>query len=293
MFLYIALFSLVSWLSFQLSIYGSIVSLIRQTKIALKELFESPLPEGVVTIGPGYTWEGYVYAMLRLRWGQFIILTSTVLAFTSFFTKRTSITTKVIASWVLLHTLGIGFVIYALRWVDRPFQYLALTSPLLLLALTSNARFRRPVIALMYSILMVGVSISPIIIWGPSPFMYPPSSDTSMANFLATHISEHHYSVAHIGSHGLLPFYYELKGSNFHGKDLLWDFKQGIGFDINEVKKYEVVAMFFRTYGKSGFYEYRPNILDAVKNLQGELMRLGYNKVFEAILEKEWIMVKP
>jgi len=288
--LLISIFSILTWFCFQLSIYGSIVSVSKQTVIAFRELSESPVPERTLMVGPEYTWNGYLYVSLRLRWGQFIILMSIILAIIAITSRRANFISKVIASWVLLYVIGIVCTIHAHRWIDRPFQYLALVTPLLLLSSAKN--YCKPLMALIYSILTIGTLISPITIWGPSPFMYPPSSDIIMAQFLSNHIPEVPHIIAHIGSHGLLPFYYKLNGKLLTGRDLLWDFEQGLGFNVNEVSRYDVVAIFFRTYGKSGFYEYKPSILDAVNNLQQELMKLGYNKVFEIIPEKEWIMVK-
>ena len=286
----ISLFSILAWFSFQLSIYGSIVSFLKQTKVAFKELFESPIPERTLVLGPGYTWEGYLYFSLRLRWGQFIILMSTVLAITAIILRRVDFIAKVIALWILLYVIGIGFTIYAHRWMDRPFQYLALITPLLLVSLAKN--HYRPTTVSIYSILIVGILISPITIWGSSPFMYPPSSDIIMAQFLSNHAPETPHRVAYTGSHGLLPFYYKLNGKTLSGKDLLGSFKQEIGFNVSEVCEYDIVAVFFRTYGKSGFYEYEPSIYVAVSDLQEGLVELGYNKIFEVVPGEEWAVTR-
>ncbi len=286
---------LVMWLTFQLFLVeGSMVSFVRQTFLVLSRLYEEPLPYEAISFGPGLTEEGRLYYNMRLWYGESLIILMFLLSILILKRKyRTDRMLLTLAFWILLDVTGTVYGVYAHRWAHVPFMYMCLVAPLFVTIISvKGGRTGKIMRYITVILLLIGISLQPVLMWGPAPFMMPPSTDLSMINFLTSHTDNQ--NIVNIGGHTEILFYQAAFGERWHvstGPDYLNYFINGLGFPTGPILEDDMVGVFFRAYAKAGFLKFIPPIEVALRKLSMELIPYNYNRIYMNSAS-EWLLFR-
>jgi hypothetical protein len=266
---------LITWLAWNIYHFGSLSSAIRQTLIALDELFSAPDPAArVVAITKGYTDEYLPVVRLRLFTMVFNITIGTVLSVLACVSTKFEKKFAILAAVFFTVCAFAGYATYAQRWADKAFIYTVFPVAVLISWFILDFRTRQALTAklakafklIVVSIVVFLIVLVPLLMYSHMAFVYPPSTNSAMLKFLARNGRG---SLWVIGGHTDVDYIMFAEEASLRYKaDPVPEPKALL---VNHVKEYNLIAISFRAYTKDAFVKFDPPLNDAVQVLKSRL----------------------
>ncbi len=279
------------WLSWNIYHLGSFYSAIRQTFIALDELFSAPDPlmRVAAIYGRGYADAYLPVVRLRLFIVVFNAVVGTVLSVLACIATKFSRRFTILAAIFFTAAAFTAYTTYAYRWADKGFIYTVFPVAILVSWFVLGFKAKRALTVkavkafklVIATVVIFSIALVPLLMYSHMAFVYPPSMDLAMLEFLAGHGQGSTYV---IGGHAEVD-YVVFAEETF----LNWEHKSVPELEMLQTDAlvgYNLIATTFRAYTKDAFVIFDPPLRSAMADFTAGLIdEHRYSEIYQA---DEW-----
>jgi hypothetical protein len=288
--LFIGTIFFILWFTWQRYIGGSSFTAYQNLYVAFAEFLGQPNPASQVElITSAYT--NVYFPIVQLRLFAPIILASTGIILSFFLLlRRSTLKNIVLSSWFLSTALTNIYVLYLKGWIERPFLYsLPSFSILLVVFLTLPAKENYRLIyktilktakTFLLSSVVFFATMVPILMYSPTPFMYPPTTFLEEMDFL-TQKGQGPVNIFILPA--TVGYYVLLNNASITLPKLNDFFNPETGVLINRIFNYNIIGTSFRVFVKEAFVVTQPNLVNLTLEIEDYMLNNpGFAKIFDA-----------
>ncbi|MBS7612508.1 hypothetical protein KEJ27_09990, partial [Candidatus Bathyarchaeota archaeon] len=289
----------VLWVSWEMWTGITFDNLVLVAKDALVELMRMDLARDVAEAiyFTSYTPEYLPIVNLRLFWSIGMFMMSIIISTFSLFKKprKTHIFLSSILLTLFLISVVIPFFSPASNAPGFGLRGVALSQPVTALFLVAIMRrkdspkllrkLQRCLGPLFLALISLFILLMPLLTYSHMAFVYSPTTNLAMHDFLTEKMKEGPVRVAVLGGQTVTDYYMFKNDKNFYPNPYREDPDPEELFII-ENKSYDIIAMTFRVYTKDAFIRYEPSLTECILQLKFKIRnKLIYNKIYHA---DEW-----